>query len=163
MSAIALTVGLVAALAVTDVNAVVFETCTFADSKCKNVISCLRGPDRYADDDDAYEYTQTGGNDDPDRPGARDYKSCTDFGKASFQHFSDYNDDDFYTEKEYMKLYTGVFDCSQSGYSGYGSGKAAVEYTGARCVNDAGASGASFTGSSMAALFGLLCISLTLW
>ena len=138
----------------------------------KNVISCLRGKDQFVDNDDKYGYRQNGGDDDIPWPGAKDYKSCTDFAKAQFQHqelvYADAaDDDDDYDENYWIKLQTSVQGCRQSGYSGYriinGAGKVAVEYTGTRCVNDAGVSGASFTGSSMAALFGLLCISLTLW
>ena len=39
MSVIAFTAGLVATLCVTDVNAVVMETCTFTDDKCKYAVN----------------------------------------------------------------------------------------------------------------------------
>lgn len=148
----------------------------------KNVIagSCLRGRDQ-RDDDDGYYYEniQKGSNDDfPDMPGAGDYKSCTDFAEAYLKAYSESDDDfeyddDFYIEyqnkamTEAIKSFVSVTDCRRSFDnvgSGSGSLKAAVEYTGSRCADtNAGDSGASFTGSSMAALFGLLCISLTLW
>ena len=138
--------------------------------------------------DDYYGRVQTG-YDGPFGVGMEDYKTCTEYAKAKFQAreqsmaqaddlddpnpFEGYvapdrdDDDDEYTEAGFIKMYSSVISCQRPYVgSGSGSGKAAVEYIGNRCFGadtNAGNSGASFTGSSMAALFGLLCITLTLW
>jgi len=146
MSVIAFTAGLVAALCVTDVNAVVWETCKFSDSECKNVIedSCLGGkeqPDGFAD----YYQARQDGNDDDSSIAPKDFKTCKQLAKA----YNKANDDDEYDDKKWLEYIEEASGCQEDPDT-------AGEYYGQRC-------GASFTGSSMAALFGLLCVSLALW
>lgn len=203
MSVIAFTAGLVAALCVTDVNAVVWETCKFSDSECKylnaarissnvilltiyhhrrpvfllfffflfltmnllsskspctyhhtrtikyigkNVIedSCLGGkeqPDGFAD----YYQARQDGSDDDSNIAPKDFKTCKQLAKA----YNKANDDDTYDDKKWLEYIEEVRSCQEDPNQ-------AGEYYGQRC-------GASFTGSSMAALFGLLCVSLALW
>ena len=201
MSVIAFTAGLVAALCVTDVNAVVWETCKFSDSKCKylnaarissnvilltiyhqhrrsvfllffflfltmnllsskspctyhhtrtikyigkNVIkdSCLGGKEQPDGNADYYQATQDGyGGVAP-----KDFKTCKQLAKAAVEASNDDDTDD----KKWLEY---IEDASRSCTE---DPDKAGEYYGQRC-------GASFTGSSMAALFGLLCVSLALW
>merc|ERR1711935_1245159 len=149
MSVIAFTVGLVATLCVTDVNAVVYETCKFSDAACTQEVegSCLGGLAAPGTDADDYASTQAGYG---DYLGAAEYKNCKQLAKAQWEKYESMPEkgDDPYTEDAFIAMMNDVSCFPQKNEDG--------TFYGSRC-------GASFTGSSMAALFGLLCVSLALW
>ena len=98
-------------------------------------------------DDDDYQGRQDGYA----GVGPKDYKTCKAYAKAYAKMAEEKGfDDDNVDAKKYL---ASIEDASGSCTE---DPEKAGEYYGQRC-------GASFTGSSMAALFGLLCVSLALW
>jgi len=89
MSVIAFTAGLVATLCVTDVNAVVMETCTFTDDKCTAVVaeSCLSGLEQPDMNPDYYAFNIQDGYGDG-VVGMKGYKTCDKWAKAQWEQFS---------------------------------------------------------------------------
>ena len=111
--------------------------------------SCLSGLTQPNTDADDYQSTQDGYG--GYFLGKKDYKTCKAWAKAQWAKFEELPDNDYtegYTEKTFIAESEKV-EC-------YSTKNDDDTYYGQRC-------GASFTGSSMAALFGLLCVSLALW
>ena len=111
--------------------------------------SCLSGLNQPDMGSDYYASTQDGYGD--YILGKKDYKTCKAWAKAQWAVYEAMPDNDGtngYTEKTFIAKSEEV-EC-------YSTKNDDDTYYGQRC-------GASFTGSSMAALFGLLCVSLALW
>jgi len=150
MSVIAFTAGLVATLCVNDVNAVVQERCTFTDSECKTMVegSCLGGI-AIPDNADYYATAQAGNE---YYLGMSTEKTCKKYAKAQWKNAiaqnGESNDGD-YTEESFLASLTEFSGCQPNADKD-------TEWFAVRC-------GASFTGSSMAAVFGLLSVALALW
>jgi len=135
MSVIAFTAGLVATLCVSDVNAVVLETCLYTDDECTAVIagSCLAGS--VLQEGSEYDFIGWGEGDydnrqDPEDDGVyvgmSDYTSCTAYAEAQYQKNTEYNYDgsmDGYYH-DYNEMVAELTKCStQDG-----------QYTSTRCI-----------------------------
>ena len=96
--------------------------------------------------EDYYAGRQAGGNDDI---GLGEYKTCKKYATAVWKNMEATGNTAGYTKESLLAQTDIVSGCRPNDDE---SGT----YLGMRC-------GASFTSSSMAALFGLLCVSLALW
>merc|ERR1719272_2383429 len=114
MPVIAFAAGLVAILCVSDVNAVVLETCLYTDAECTAVIagSCLAGNEQ----EGGYYDNRQDPEIDSNYAAMSEYTTCTAFAEAQYDKYTEYyTDNDGGTDRDYDnadEMVAGLNQCT---------------------------------------------------